>query len=104
MELTKFKEIVNILVDTRAKQAKYLERIPDDIVNGVFDNEHANLGSNALDRILRVYVPADLLLELDWFVYEWKPGYTITTVDCIEYVINTKDEFFDYLDKEYNTG
>lgn len=38
--------------------------------------------------------------DVNWFLYDWREGYTIT-VDGFEYTINNIDDYLNYVKKEY---
>ena len=81
MKFEQFKKCFLELRAARAAQDEYLDKIPKDIFEAFFDNEYVN----QYDKMINALV-ANLMTpqQEDWFfyfLYEWSPGYSITSND-----------------------
>ena len=91
-----FRKLVEDNLSYKENNIKYIESIPKDIASAFIDNEYVNNIATSLDNTLEILLGVDLFDEYAWFVWDWKPGYTIEIQDH-KYIINNIDDFMKYL-------
>lgn len=100
MKFSKFKEVVTQIRNIEDAKDRYMDSIPTDIRDAFFDNEYTNNQGLMFDVVFNALFGETLTEDVFWFLYEWKPGYSVTVEDR-EYKIETIDEYFEYIKKEY---
>lgn len=100
MSLTfeEFSNLLKYLAIMRKDAQAYLDLIPEDIAQTIFDNNYANMQDRIIVKLLKTILK-DYYEDVTWFLYDWKPGYTIT-VENTTYVINSLDDYLNYASKE----
>ena len=101
VKLSKFKEVVSGLVELHQKNEEYLQSVPSDLREGVFDNEYTNNQGRQFDLVFKALFGNTFVEEVYWFLYDWKPGYHIE-INGKEYRINNIDDYFKYIEEEYS--
>jgi len=91
-----FRKVLEDNLSYKENNIKYIESIPKDIASAFFDNEYVNNIATSLDNTLEILLGVDLFDEYAWFVWDWKPGYSIEIQDH-KYIINNIDDFMKYL-------
>jgi len=91
-----FRKVLEDNLSCKEINIKYIDSIPRDIVSAFFDNEYVNNIVTSLDNTLEILLGVDLFDEYAWFVWDWKPGYSIEIQDH-KYIINNIDDFMKYL-------
>lgn len=96
MNLTfeEFTNLVKYLAAMRKDAQAYLDLVPEDIAATIFDNNYANLQDRIIVKLLKTILK-DYYEDVSWFLYDWRPGYTITVKDTT-YVINSIDDYLKY--------
>jgi hypothetical protein len=74
---------------------QYLDRVPSDIVQSIFDNEYSNNQGHMVDLLIDEYFGEHAESVL-WFMYEWKPGFAVG-YDGNAQKIYSLDEYIEYL-------
>jgi hypothetical protein len=91
-----FRKVLEDNLSCKEINIKYIDSIPKDIVSAFFDNEYVNNIAITAENTLIILLGPDLYDEYTWFVWDWKPGYTIEIQDN-KYIINNIDDFMEYL-------
>lgn len=91
-----FRKLVEDNLSYKENNIKYIESIPKDIASAFFDNEYVNNIAITAENTLVTLLGSNLYDEYTWFVWDWKPGYTIEIQDH-KYIINNIDDFMKYL-------
>lgn len=85
------------------KAEEYINKLVYPIDMFMVDNEHSNCQSLIQSKLMRE-VFGDMYEDVTWFLYEWKPGYTITTgantPEEKTYVIETEENYYKYLEAQ----
>jgi hypothetical protein len=102
MERQKFKELMCQLKKYDAKADAWLDRVPQEINSVFFDNPYVDALQHTKELLLTTLFDKPLRDEVDWFLYEWSEEKdvslrTITYPNGSKYIINTLDDFVDYL-------
>ena len=88
-------EVFKKLVALNKKQNDYIDRVPSDISAVVFDNEYINIQGQMMDLLIQNYF-GDQADSIYWFLYDWKPGYSVE-VDGQQTMINNIDEYIAWM-------
>lgn len=103
--MTSFKERLLRILSAKEAQDKYIDSIPSDIRDAIFDNTYSNEQGMLNDFLMKELFGDQLVEEVYWFLYDWKPGVTITTRTSsgspIVHVINTIDDFVGFAVQHY---
>lgn len=100
MTFEKFKSLLTDIRKLNDANDTYIDKIPYDISACIFDNTYTNNQYKVID-ILFANIFADYIDDAEWFVYEFSPNLDRSIIiDDRKYVINTFDDFFDYMQKE----
>lgn len=85
------------IVECHRKVDAYVDNIPLDIRSAFFDNEIVNQYAMLNEKLIQeVFV--EWAESVNWFIYEWKPGYGVAPNSGDELtVINNLDEYITYL-------
>lgn len=75
----------------------YTDKIPSDIVHTVFDNGYVNSITAERDMMAKMLFGDDYY-AVEWFLYEWKPGYAVGVGDTTKEIYNI-DEYIDWIKK-----
>jgi hypothetical protein len=102
MRFEQFKEFFQKYWDEHLKANDYLNYVPSDLIGAVIDNGYTSALDRRIDLLINTFVPKDLVEEIDWFMYERSStANIIEIIDGRIYKINTVNDFFNYLEKEY---
>jgi hypothetical protein len=98
----KFKELMLQLKNYEAKADAWLDTVPREINSVFFDNPYVDALHHTKDVLLSALFDKPLRDEVDWFLYEWAEDKdvslrTISYPSGPTYVINTLDDFVNYL-------
>lgn len=77
----------------------WLDNINSEIRTVFFDNSYVESLHNQVQLLMKQTFK-NIYEEVDWFLYDWRPGFTITNKDGKDYVINNLDDFIQYLSEE----
>lgn len=88
-------EIFRKLYDSYLKRETYLDNVPFDLHYAVFDNEYVNL-LDADKNILLEAVFGEHKRSIDWFLYEWRPGYEVG-INGVNVKIANIDQYIDWM-------
>lgn len=81
----------------------YLDTVPSDLYPTVIDNKYVNIVVHERDMLLRL-VFGDQAESVEWFLYEWKPGYDVGCDGVELRPINNIDEYIEYLREHEGFG
>lgn len=95
------KKLINLVrkikdLDTQA--IEYINKVMYPIDCFILDNEYSNCNALIQSALLK-QVFGDMYEDISWFLYEWKPGYTIGVGD-VTYVINSEEDYYKYLETQ----
>lgn len=90
--------LANSLYDKTRANELYIQSIPRDIRDGVFDNEYVNNLQLQLEFALKIFLPDSLLDDLYTLLYE---GSFEVIYNETDYLINDKVSFFNYVTEVY---
>lgn len=91
MTFDEYATMVRSLHTLNTKQQEYIDRIPRDIRDAIFDNEYTAAYSEMLNSVMKAALPQNLYDDTQWLLYEWKPG-ALVQIDGVDYVTCTLDE------------
>lgn len=98
-----FDKLLRQLHALNTKAEAYLDELPAEFSTLLVGNEHAEAQYQQL-ALLGAAAFADAWLDVDWFLNEWRPGFTITvragTEQQREYVLNSLDDYLAYAHAE----
>lgn len=92
-------ELVRKIKDLEKSGDKYLTTLPGIFNMLLIDNEYS-VSKDLIQAVLMRNIFADMYDDVTWFLYEWRPGFSITTQDGTEYIINTEEEYYKYLENQ----
>ncbi len=101
MELNNFIHILKELYTIKLDKDTYMESVPTDLRSVFIDNKYIDLSDSATTIVLETLIPEILLKELNWFLYDWRPGYCIYAGNC-NYTINSIQDMIKYIEEEYS--
>lgn len=85
------------LYDNAIARDLYFDKLPSDIAGVVVDNQYVELLET--DRaIMLEYIFGKHRESVEWFLYEWHPGYTVA-VDGVETDIYNIDQYIEWMKK-----
>jgi hypothetical protein len=90
--------LIRKLFELDRKQDAYIDSLPKDISSAFFDNAYVESIRRQNDMLVDEAF-GDKAHWVNWFLYEWKPGYEIIANDK-KYQINDIEDFIAYLEKE----
>jgi hypothetical protein len=91
-----FRKVLEDNLSCKEINIKYIDSIPKDIASAFSHNEYVNNIAITAENTLEILLGVDLFDEYAWFVWDWKPGYSIEIQDH-KYIINNIDDFMKYL-------
>lgn len=101
MKLSTLIKIIDIRENEMLICDKWLESLPNEISTAFFDNTYVNTILNSAMDLFKLHFDNDTLYsDVEWFLYEWQPGFDIRVNDK-EYVINNKADYISYLKENY---
>lgn len=101
-----FREVFTYLYEEKLFRDKYLATIPGDIVDAIFDNAYANSLACVNDTLVKTLFE-EVADDVLWALWECKfKGDKIsisraTGIDSL-YEINTLEDYFDYVKREFD--
>lgn len=105
MKFSTFKELTKTLVAGKKSRDRYYDSIPIDIRDAIMDNGYTESLAEENTNILALLLPITILDEINWFLYEWNTGDSITVKGDagseIVYTINTIEDFFAFIVDNY---
>lgn len=88
-----FRELYANLV----KRDEYFDTIPRDINMAFVQNEYVDNLLHERDMLIRL-IFGDQSEAIEWFLYEWRPGFEVGCLGvCVP--INNIDDYIDYMKK-----
>lgn len=93
-------QLVKEIRELDQQASTYLIKLPSLIDTFIIDNEYANCQSR-IQSILMQSIFGEVYDDICWFLYEWQPGYTIEVLGGTVYILNTEEDYYNYLRKEY---
>ena len=97
MKHSKLVEVFTKLIELDKRASEYLDTIPNDIAPVFFDNDYVNSLGFINDLLVSAWTGDDAIeQDINWFRYEWQPGFTVDVSDK-EYKINDLEDFFAYM-------
>ena len=88
-------QIFRTLYDNYLKREAYLDSVPSDLQPAVFDTEYVNL-LDADKNILLEAVFGEYKQSIEWFLYEWQPGYEVG-INGVNVKIYNIDQYIDWM-------
>lgn len=76
---------------------QYLDNVPGDLYIAVIDNQYVNSIATERDIMVKA-VFGDDTESVEWFLYEWKPGYEVGFNGVTEKIDNI-DQYIDWIKK-----
>lgn len=102
-----FKQTVTKYYDLKCKNEEYMDSIPYDIRQFVYDNTYNTNTQKQVEMLLEKLLGVDLYESFMWFLYDAPlkskedGGSSNVSVDGREYYIYNMDTFVDYVKIEY---
>jgi hypothetical protein len=105
MNHIKFKRLLTGLLKEKSKGDQWLDSVPGEVNSVFFDNPYVDSLQRSNTLLLQSLFEDTLLQEVEWFLYEWEADKpvefrTITYPDGSAVVIDTVDDFVNYLINE----
>lgn len=91
MFLEDFDRIVDNLKKSLILRESYLDSLPSNFSELIVDNPHTNQMSITNDMLVEELF-SDMTDHVMWYLYEWKPGYSIEE-NGVTYIINFHKDF-----------
>lgn len=92
MTFEEYSTMIHTLHALNDKQQDYIDRIPRDIRDAIFDNEYTAAYSEMVNSVMKAALPQNLYDDTQWLLYEWKPG-ALIQVNGADYTPCTLDEY-----------
>lgn len=99
MKAKTVKKLIQNIQEQRKVGNDWLDNINYQIRTVFFDNSYTDSLHKQVDLLMRSTFK-DIYEEVDWFIMDWKAGFTITNKDGKDYIINNLDDFIQYLSEE----
>jgi hypothetical protein len=93
-------DVVRKLRNLNKRQEDYLNKIPSDIRDAVFDNSYVNDLSMKNDILMSALFDEVVVEDIFWFLYEYREGSEgphIKRPDGVEFTFNTDEDYYTYL-------
>jgi len=101
MKFSAFEKVLTLLVDEKAVQTAYLDRLPTEFQLALFDNDYSDSLSRVESALSKELFTIPFLYDdVGWFLYEWSPGYSIT-VGPITYPLDGLSDYLAYVKENY---
>lgn len=94
MKASKVQELLSKLVQLEKEQSDWIDKLPVEIRESFFDNGYCNALRTQIDNLVS-FIFDTWAEDVSYFLYEPAP-HKITT-EKGEYVINTVEEYVDYM-------
>ena len=91
-------ELLQQLRSHQRQRDAYLAAVPRDLRQAVYDNEFCG-SLEASNDLLTAAAFGDAYEDVQWFLYEMRPGYSITEADGSQHVFNSDADFYIYFRK-----
>jgi hypothetical protein len=91
-------QLFRLMYESKQKEDAYIDSLPRDIAQAIFDNVYVNSIVSVQDKLAR-YVFGDHMEAIWWFLYEWKPGYEVGA-NGITRKINSIDEYIEWMKEQ----
>ena len=99
MNYETFRDLVVSMKQRIETQEKYMDSIPQDIRQVVFENEYAKIDGLMIDHLSRLLL-GDLYEDVAWFLYENNERCNKIWYDDREYIINSTEDYLYYAKSE----
>lgn len=83
------------LYENELKRDMYVEKIPSDIRMSIVDNEFTASLEEERSMLIKLLFK-EYTESIEWFLYEWKPGYEVG-IDNVMTKINNIDEYISWM-------
>ena len=93
---SELRSLLHTLMELRRKEDEWVESLPGEIRSAFYENVYVNNILLEFDHLLKFAI-GDLYEDVQWFLYDWKPGYEIQ-VNETKHVIKTLDDYMRYLE------
>ena len=94
--MTKAELFKNIYAN-HVRSQTWLDGVPPEINQAFFDNPHIECLYSTQTMLIRAYF-GEWAESIEWFLYEWKPGYTVCAPGSdTEVEINSIDEYITFM-------
>lgn len=93
-------ELVKQLRESMKRQDEYLEALPREFQEMLFDNAYCSYFEIQRDQMLQVLFGNEMYEDINWFLFEFTPGKSPgphIIVDGKEYVLNSDEDYYRYL-------
>ena len=74
----------------------YLEKVPKDLYDVVIFNGYVDNLLHERDMLIRLIFD-EHATAIEWFLYEWKPGFEVGVDGMTPVPINSIDEYIEYM-------
>jgi hypothetical protein len=86
----------------KVKGDAYVKVLPYEISRAIFDNEYSNSQGMINDMLCDTIFGKDIE-SINWFIYDWQPGYKVESNDKT-FVINNLDDYIAFIESEEGFG
>lgn len=86
------------LVKNEQERSDYFDTIPNDICMAFTYNKYVDNLLQERDMLIRL-IFGEHSEAIEWFLYEWRPGFEIGLAGQTPTPINSIDEYIDYMKK-----
>jgi hypothetical protein len=102
MKYSDFVKILTVLDKQNQIRDAWIDTVPRDINAAFFDNTYVNSLCREIDFLKTQLIPATLLYDIDWFLYEVnRETGSIAVQNDTEVAIKTLDDFFELVKSYY---
>lgn len=91
-------QLFRMMYERKQHEDAYIDSLPRDIAQAIFDNAYVNSITHVQDKLAR-YVFGDHMESIWWFLYEWKPGYEVSS-NGITRKIDSIDEYINWMKEQ----
>ena len=93
---TELHQLLETILKFRNEGTEWVESLNSDIRSAFYENKYVNSILMEIDVLLKLAVGNELIDDVEWFLYEWKPGFNIQ-IDDQTHEINNLGDFMRYL-------
>ena len=98
-----FKKIIKFYITEHFNRYSYIETLPIEIKEVIFDNEFTNNLEKVSDYLLEQIIQKDILEWIYWYCYEWdENNNNMININNISYSIQNVDDLLNMLENEYS--
>jgi len=103
LEWNEVRDLITLMHEEEQKTKEYLyalNKVSFSLADAFVDNQIYTHLNKVNAVVLEHLLGQTALDDINWFLYDWRAGFTIETPE-VKYVINGLDDYLNYFEKEF---